>query len=92
MVARLPKPEDFRRVYVAGGWSAVRARYGVGTPTITRWINEEGRDGLLADRAEEVARTLAALKGFHRQLSTADFAGDTLRRIKAGAAAKRIAA
>lgn len=49
-----PKPADFRAVYVSMGWDGIDEHYGTNWRVIRRWIEEEGRAGLIAERAAYV--------------------------------------
>jgi hypothetical protein len=51
-----PKPGDFREVYIRMGWDGIEEHYGTNTRVIRRWIEEEGRRGLVLDRAAYVER------------------------------------
>lgn len=67
---RLAKPTDFRAIYVAQGWAGIRSRYGVGTDTIRRWVDEEGRDRLYADRAAYLAHLTRQVQALRRHFTT----------------------
>lgn len=47
-----PKPDDFRETFIRIGWSGVEAHYRAHKQTISRWIDEEGRDDLLRARQQ----------------------------------------
>jgi hypothetical protein len=51
-----PKPADFRETYIAIGWQGTGAHYRTNWRVIRRWIEEEGREGLIAARAAAVER------------------------------------
>jgi len=51
-----PKPADFRQVYIAIGWGGIEEHYGTNWRVVRRWIDEEGRDELIAARAAAVDR------------------------------------
>jgi len=48
------KPADFRQVYIAVGWGGIEQHYGTNWRVVRRWIDEEGRDALIAARAAAV--------------------------------------
>lgn len=50
-----PKPDDFRARYVELGKVGVGEYFGAHWKTVDRWVEEEGKDGLRAERAEWVA-------------------------------------
>ncbi|MCK8457025.1 hypothetical protein [Sphingomonas faeni] len=50
------KPADFRAVYIAIGWGGIEAHYGTNWRVVKRWIDEEGREELIAARAVAVDR------------------------------------
>lgn len=52
--ARRPCPGDFDRVFVRIGRLACEEHYQAGRNTITRWLEESGKDRLIAARAEHV--------------------------------------
>lgn len=54
-----PKPDDFRATYIAMGWDGIEDHYGTNWRVIRRWIDEEGREQLAADRAAHVRAGLA---------------------------------
>jgi hypothetical protein len=62
-----PRPSDFRASFVAIGWGGIEAHYGANSRTIARWIDEEGRDGLTAERAAHVAQVRADYRTFRDQ-------------------------
>jgi hypothetical protein len=49
-----PKPGDFRVIYIRMGWDGIEEHYGTNWRVIRRWIEMEGRDGLIAARAAYV--------------------------------------
>lgn len=51
-----PMPDDFRETFIRLGWVAreIELEYGAHWRTIVRWIDEAGRDELIAARAEYV--------------------------------------
>ncbi len=49
-----PKPADFREVYLAMGWDGIDQHFRTNVRCIRRWIMEEGREGLKAERAAVV--------------------------------------
>lgn len=51
-----PKPADFRQVYLAIGWEGLDRHYRTNWRVIRRWIEEEGAEGLKAERAAAVDR------------------------------------
>lgn len=50
-----PRPADFRAVYVQIGWDGITDHFRTNWRVICRWIEEEGREGLQAERAAFVA-------------------------------------
>lgn len=50
-----PKPRDFREVYVRIGWDGIEDHFNTNWRVIRRWIEEEGREDLKAERREYVA-------------------------------------
>ena len=50
-----PKPEDFREKYVEMGWDGLDEHYRTNWRVIRRWIEMEGRDRLIEERAAYVA-------------------------------------
>lgn len=48
-----PKPRDFRAVFIELGWG-VKDHYGARCTIILRWLQEEGREQLLAERARHL--------------------------------------
>lgn len=73
-----PKPACFRETYIRMGWDGIDEHYGTNWRVIRRWIDQEGRAGLIlaraafveAQRAERrarrqryvIGRTLTAVK------------------------------
>lgn len=49
-----PKPSDFRATYIEMGWDGIDEHYGTNWRVIRRWIEQEGRDDLIAARAAHV--------------------------------------
>lgn len=49
-----PKPPCFRETYIRMGWDGIEEHYRTNWRVIRRWILQEGRDGLVAARAEFV--------------------------------------
>lgn len=45
-----PKPDDFRATYIAMGWDGIEEHYETNWRCIRRWILEEGKDELIAER------------------------------------------
>lgn len=56
------KPADFRDRYLEMGWDGIEDHYATNWRVIRRWILEEGREQLRADRAAVVAQ---ARRGLH---------------------------
>ena len=54
-----PKPHDFRDRYIEMGWDGLDEHYRCNWRCIRRWINEEGREDLVAARADAVRRRAA---------------------------------
>jgi hypothetical protein len=54
-----PKPADFRAVYLDMGWDGITEHYGTNWRVIRRWIEQEGREELIAARAAAVAEKRA---------------------------------
>lgn len=50
------RPADFRARFIELGWSGIVGHYGTNSRVIERWMQEDGRDGLIAARADFVAR------------------------------------
>lgn len=51
-----PKPKDFRDVYIRIGWDGIEDHFNTNWRVIRRWIELEGRDGLIAARRDYVAQ------------------------------------
>lgn len=71
-----PKPRDFRERYVEIGWDGIVEHYGTNWRVVCRWMEEEGREGLIAARAAFVeakreARRLEATRRRERALLAA---------------------
>lgn len=49
-----PKPACFRETYILMGWDGIEDHYGTNWRVIRRWIEMEGREGLISARAEYV--------------------------------------
>lgn len=49
-----PKPANFREIYVQMGWDGIEDHFGTNWRVIRRWIEMEGRAGLIAERAAYV--------------------------------------
>lgn len=49
-----PVPNDFRETYVRMGWDGIEDHYGTNWRVIRRWIEIEGRAGLIQERAAYV--------------------------------------
>jgi len=49
-----PKPSNFREVYLQIGWDGIEDYFGTNWRVIRRWIEEEGKEQLKADRAAHV--------------------------------------
>lgn len=49
-----PVPNDFRERYIEMGWDGIDEHYGTNWRVIRRWIEIEGRAGLITARAEYV--------------------------------------
>jgi hypothetical protein len=49
-----PKPADFRVIYLSIGWDGIEEHFQTNWRVIRRWIEEEGREGLIAERAAVV--------------------------------------
>jgi hypothetical protein len=54
MTTQRAKPVDFRAVFIAIGWGGIETHYGTSWRVVKRWIDEEGRDELIAARAAAV--------------------------------------
>jgi hypothetical protein len=54
-----PKPDDFRQQFIRLGWDVVD-HYRTGWKVVDRWVEEEGRASLRADR--KAYRQMQALK------------------------------
>lgn len=54
-----PKPDDFRDRYIEMGWDGLDEHYRCNWRCIRRWIDEEGREDLVAARADAVRRRAA---------------------------------
>jgi len=48
------KPADFRATYILIGWDGITDHYNTNWRVIRRWIEEEGREELIAARAAYV--------------------------------------
>ena len=65
---RRPKPRDFRERYLEMGWDReIEDHYRCNWRCIRRWIIEEGKDQLRADRAAVVAAERAAVRAAKRR-------------------------
>lgn len=65
---RRPKPRDFRKRYLEMGWDReIEDHYRCNWRCIRRWIIEEGKDQLRADRAAVVAAERAAVRAPRRR-------------------------
>lgn len=62
-----PKPPDFRETYLRIGWDGLEEHYHTNWRVVRRWIEEEGRDRLRADRAAVVERQREAHRRALRQ-------------------------
>lgn len=62
-----PKPRDFRESYLRLGWDGIVAHYRTNWRVIARWIDEEGRDQLRADRRAAVQRRLELVRSEERR-------------------------
>ena len=51
-----PKPKDFREVYIRIGWDGIEDHFNTNWRVIRRWIEMEGREGLIAARKAYVAQ------------------------------------
>lgn len=51
-----PRPACFRETYISMGWDGLDEHYRTNWRVIRRWIEEEGREGLVLARAEYVER------------------------------------
>lgn len=58
-----PKPADFRQVYLQIGWDGIEEHYATNWRVIRRWIEEEGREGLIAERAAFVEAARVEARG-----------------------------
>lgn len=73
-----PKPADFREVYIAIGWDGIEDHYQTNWRVIRRWIDEEGREGLVAARAEYVAQERRECQARRRERARRYVLGRTL--------------
>jgi hypothetical protein len=76
-----PKPDNFREVYIRIGWDGIEEEFNTNWRVIRRWIDEEGRDGLIAARAAFVAQLQAERR---RQRAKRYVTGRTLTAVKPG--------
>lgn len=53
-----PRPADFREIFIRLGWGDIEDHYRANCYTVRRWMDEVGRDELIADRAAYVANRL----------------------------------
>lgn len=60
-------PANFAEVFIRGGWSAVRAEFGLNSRTERRCLEECGADELLAKRREHVAKVRKLRKAAQRR-------------------------
>lgn len=73
-----PRPADFRQTYIRMGWDGIDEHYGTNWRVIRRWIEEEGRKGLIAARAAYVE----AQREERRQRRRRYVVGRTLTAVK----------
>lgn len=76
-----PKPADFREVYIAMGWDGIEEHFGTNWRVIRRWIEMEGRAGLIDARAAFVEARRAERRSRRKRYVM----GRTLTAVKAGA-------
>jgi hypothetical protein len=49
-----PRPDDFRATFIAMGWDGIDEHYRTNWRVIRRWMQEEGREELIAERSAHV--------------------------------------
>ncbi|MBI1179119.1 MAG: hypothetical protein GC201_01075 [Alphaproteobacteria bacterium] len=67
-----PPPPDFREKFVEMGWSDIENHYKVHAKTIRRWIDEEGREALIAARSAHVEERRRQHRAERRRLMTVE--------------------